>query len=304
MDRTVLASRLVDIAGDLAALADGKPATADAKGASSPVEFNAFEALRGVREAQSIMAEVVYGKTKTADEAVKIDKLPGFAPMQLRQQINRIVDIRQRATQIRLQFEAVLKELGGLESEESAGLGKLKEAAQAIKDKEKFLVEAEKGMLEFTAYVQRKRPGVEQMLADPASSKFGDKAGDFFNRVGAKLGKQVQEAIEAIYTQTEEDLTHVADCVRGLKVVERTASVKVATLKKAGLADALISIKDWLAGKSPDSMVSRLINFGGDIARFVRGFAERTGLVKKATADLTSALDEAMGEVDQAMAAS
>ena len=298
MDRTVLAHRLVDIAGDLAALAGDT-------GASTPLPqspFNAFDALRGVREAQRIVAEKMSGKKMQADDRVTLDKLPGFSPMQLRQQIDRIVDIRQRATQMRLQFESVLKELSGLDDEESSGLKKLREAANQVKEKEKFLVESERGLLEFTAYAQRKRPGVEQMLADPATSKFGDKAGDFFNRVGAKLGKAVQEAVSSIYTQTEEDLTHMADCVSGLKVVERTASVTAATQKKAGLADALIAIKDWLAGKAPDSMASRIINFAGDIERFVRGFAERTGLVKKSTKDLTDAMDEAMKEVDQAMA--
>jgi len=309
MDRTVLAHRLVEIAGDLSILAGLKSEVegekTDAAGPKIAEEVKAqesFSALRGLREAQDIVAEVEQGQVKTADEAVKIDKLPGFSPMQLRQQINQIVDIRQRATQMRLQFESVLKELKGLEDNEEAGLGKLKAAAQAVKDKEKFLVEAEKGILEFTAFCQRKRPGVEQMLADPATSKFGDKAGDFFNRVGEKLGKQVQEAVQTIYTQTEEDLTHMADCVRGLKVIERTASVQASTLKTAGLADVLISIKEWLAGKSPDSMASRIINFAGDIGRWWRGFAERTGLVKKATNDLTSALDEAMSEMNDALA--
>lgn len=300
MDRIVLAGRLVDIAGDLAALAGDKGASEVLP--QSP--FNAFEAYRGVREAQSILAEKLYGKTMKADDRTKIEKLPGFSPMQLRQQINRIVEARQKAKQIRLQFEAVLKDLKDLEDDEKAGLAKLRDAAEQVKEKEKFLVEAENGLLEFTAYVQRKRPGVEQMLADPTSSKFGDKAGDFFGRIGAKLGKKVQAAVEAIYSQTEEDLTHMADCVTGLKVVEKTVSVQASTLKKAGLADAIISIRDWLAGKTPDSLVSRIINFTGDIARFVRGFAERTGLVKSATKDLTDALDEATDELDQALAKS
>ena len=293
MNHDILASRLVEIAGDLAKLAEKNV---------EAVKIS-FTEIRALREAQDILAEKTGGKSlQVAGERVTIDKLPGFAPMQLRQLINRIVESRQRATQIRLQFEAVLKEISSLEDEEKSGLAKLKEAAGQVKEKEKFLVEAEKGLLEFTAFVQRKRPGVEQMLADPASSKFGDKAGDFFNRVGAKLGKEVQAAIETLYTQTEEDLTHVADCVTGLKIVERTASVKAATLKQAGLSDVLMSIKDWLAGKSPDSVMARIINFAGDIGRFVRGFAERTGLVKGAAKDLQGALDEAMLDVEQALA--
>jgi len=207
------------------------------------------------------------------------------------------VAARQRATQIRLQFEAILNELKQVEDIDKSGVEKLKEAAKAVKEKEKYLVEAEKGLLTFTAYVQRKRPGVEQMLADPTTVKPGLKAGDFFNRVGAKLGQAVQDAIQVIYNETEEDLTHTADCITSLKIVERTASIKATILRKAGLSDMLITIKDWLSGKG-----GRLMGFAGDLVRFIRGFTERTGLVKKATKDLTDALDEAMGEIDSALA--
>lgn len=293
MQRTVLAKRLVEIAGDLAALAGDK------MGSEAPA-FNQYAALRDVREAQDIVLAVFGKKPIEADERVNIDRLPGFSPMQLRQHINRIVEARQKATQIRLQFEAVLKELSGLEAEEKAGLDKLKDAAQQCKDKEKFLVEAEKGLLEFTAFVQQKRPGVEQMLANPETVKPGMKAGDFFNRIGTKLGAEVQQAVETIYTQTEEDLTHIADCVRGLKVVVKTASVRESTLRKAGLSDVLIAVKDWLAGKA-DSMSARVLNFAGDIGRFVRGFVERTGLVKKATRDLQDAFDEAEKQLESMM---
>jgi hypothetical protein len=295
MDRKEFAGKLLTIASDIVPVVSAE----NRKGS----EFNVFAALRDVREAQDIV-EGCFNPVKkmTADAAVMIDKLPGFSPMQLRQQINQIVDVRQKAAVILTQYEAVIKELKGLEDIEASGVAKLKEAAAQVKEKEKFLVQAEKGLLEFTAFVQRKRPGVEQMLADPTSTKFGDKAGDFFNRIGLKLGKEVQAAVETIYRQTEEDLTHMADCVRGLKVVEKTASVHIATVRKAGLADVVISVKDWISGKS-DAIAARLINFAGDIERWVRGFIERTNLVRNATKDLLTALGDSMDDIDSELKA-
>ena len=270
---------------------------------SKKVAFNVLSALRDIREAQAIVAECLNPAHKvTAAGPVLIDSLPGFSPMQLRQQINRIVDIRQQSAVILTQYESVLKELKGLEDIEAEGISKLKEAAEQVKEKDKFLVKAEKGLLEFTAFVQRKRPGVEQMLADPSSSKFGEKAGDFFNRIGQKLGKQVQESVETIYRQTEEDLTHMADCVRGLKVVEKTASVHADTIRKAGLSDIVVSVKDWINGKT-DAMVSRLINFTGDISRWVRGFLERTKLVANATVDMIKMIEESTEDVEDELKA-
>jgi len=266
-------------------------------------ESTKYAVLRDLREAQVIVAAATGRVVKGAavSPRVTIDKLPGFAPMQLRQAINEIVNKRQELTKLRTQFESVLNQISGLEADEKKGLDALKAAAAQVKAKEKYLVEAEAGLLEFTAFLQDKRPGVEQMLADPATSKFGDKAGDFFGRVGAKLGKQVQDAIAEIYRETEDDLTHTADAIRGLKVIERTASVRSESLKKAGIADAVVSIKDWLAGKV-DSLSRRILNFAGDVGKWVKGFVERTKLVKKSTDNLTSALDAAKKSIVTALA--
>jgi hypothetical protein len=285
MDRTVLASRLVEIAKDLAALTEGKTGCGD----------------RGILEAQALVSEALNGISKMAVDAVSIDRMPGFSPMQLRQHVNRIAEVSQQLKVMQHQWEAVLKQMQGLEDEEKAGISKLQDAARNMKEKGKFLVDAENALLEFTAFCQDKRPGIEQMLANPETVKSGLKAGDFFNRVGTKLGKEVQDAIETIYRETAEDLTHTADMVRGLKIVAKTVAVKTATLHTAGLADVLISMKDWLAGKNPDSLVAKLIGFAGDISRFVRGFVERTGLVKQATRDLESVLADAMKQVQQEM---
>jgi len=289
MNRQELASRLVQIAEGLV-----EPKKASEKSRQSM--------LRDVREAQSIVAKIkgvkVAGKSAPR---VTIDKIPGFSPQQLRTAIDKIVSVRQKLQQIQTQYQSVLSQLKNLEDDEKKGLGALKKAAAQMKQKNRFLVEAENGLLEFTAFLQEKRPGVEQMLADPDTSKFGDKAGDFFGRVGAKLGKDVMSAVQEIYNETEEDLTHTADAIRGLKVVAKTASVKTASLKKAGLADMAVSVREWLAGRT-DSLIQRIINFTGDIKRWVKGFVARTGIVKKETGRLLGALNDAKTSIDSALA--
>ena len=99
-----------------------------------------------------------------------------------------------------------------------------------------------------------------------------------------------------LYRETEDDLTHAADAIRGLKVVAKTASSR-----NAGLADAALAVKEWLAGRI-DPMVKRIINFSGDIARWLKGFKARTDMVKKSTDRLQDALKEARTSIDKVLA--
>jgi ABC-type transporter Mla subunit MlaD len=293
MDRKDLAKELVTIASAMVEVEER-----GAKQATQSPEA----VLRDVREAQMLVASISGVKLKmAAAPRTSIKEIPGFSPQQLRTAIDQIVKVRQKSTALRTQFEAQLKQIKDLDDQEKKGLAALKAAASQMKQKERFLVEAETGLLEFTAFLQDKRPGVEQMLADPETSKFGDKAGDFFGRVGARLGKKVQDTIAEIYSETEDDLTHTADAIRGLKIVAKTASINASTMKKAGVTDVVISLKEWLTGKV-DGAVKRILNFGGDIKRWVKGFVERTKVVKSNTNDLTKALDDAKDSINSALA--
>lgn len=234
---------------------------------------------------------------KQAAGAVSIDRMPGFSGMQLRQHIDRVAQVRREIEIIAAQYEAVLKQMKDLEKEEKAGLDKLKTAAGEMRDKGKFCAEAESSILEFTAYLTEKRPGIEQMIATPEDSKWGEKAGDFFGRVAAKLGKDMAEAVEALYVQTKEDLTHTTMAVRGLKVVSRTAGIPEPYLKQAGIADAVVSVKEWLAGKARNFM-----GFMGDVGRWVKGFVERTKMCKKANTDLKKSIGSAKSQIDKLLA--
>lgn len=234
---------------------------------------------------------------KVAADALALMEMPGFSPMQLRQQIDRLGTIRQEMALLSKQFEDVLAKIKGLEKEEDEGMKALKKAAASMREKGKYVAEAESAMISFTAYLTDKRPGIEQMIARPEDSKWGEKAGDFFGRVAAKFGNETAEAVESIYEATKEDLTHVTMAVRGLKLIQKTSSMDASTLKTAGLMDMVIDVKEWLAGKA-----MALFNFIGDVGRWLKGFVERTKVVNKSKDDLKKAVSSAQSQVDKLLA--
>ena len=226
-------------------------------------------------------------------------KLPGYSPMQLKQEIDRLGELRREIVTHTKQFEDAIKRLKDLEKQEKAGLANLKKAAQQMREKGKYVFEAEQAMLEFTAYMQDKRPGIEQMIEDPndPKSKYGEKAGDMFGRIAGQLGQEVADAVRVIYDETKEDLTHTVMAVRGLKVVQKTASIPESAAKTAGLADIAVGIKDWLAG-GVDRAAQRIIGFAGDVGKWLKGFVLRTKMVRNSTDDLKAALGNAEKKID------
>jgi hypothetical protein len=226
-------------------------------------------------------------------------RVPGYSPMQLKQEIDRLSQLRQEITTHTKQFEDVIKRLKDLEKEEKAGLANLKKAAQQMREKGKYVFEAEQGLLEFTAYMQSKTPGIAQMIEDPndPKSKFGDKAGDMFGRIAGQLGQEVAAQVQVIYDETKEDLTHTVMAVRGLKIVQKTASIPTGAAKTAGLADIAVGIKDWLAG-GVDRAAQRIMGFMGDVQKWLKGFVLRTKMVRKSKDNLLVALTNAEKNID------
>lgn len=224
-----------------------------------------------------------------------LKRLPGFSGMQLRQEVDRLGALQREIKMMEAQLGEALKKLKGLEKEEKAGLAGLKKAAREMKTKGNFVAEAETALLKFGVSFSEKRPGIEQMIAD-ADSKFGEKAGDFFGRVGDRLGDEVAKAVQDIYEETKEDLTHTATAIRALKIVQKTAHLNQAIVKQAGLGDAVLQVKEWLAGKA-----RRLMDFMGDIGRWVKGFVERTKVVKKSKDNILKAISKAEGDIDKAL---
>jgi len=209
-----------------------------------------------------------------------LDALPGLSPQALTSAIDRITKLRQESQVLQKQYEVALKKIASLGKEEKQGLALLKKAGLAMNGKQKVLVETETSLLTFQSITKSFSPGVVQMLADPADSKFGDKAGDFFGRVGKQLGAEVQAAIEGIYTQTKISLTHEQQVVSLLKVAIKTASADSATLRQAAIADVVVSIQDWLAGGF-DGMIKRVFGIARSLEKWVAAFGVRAKMVKK-----------------------
>jgi hypothetical protein len=280
------------VASDVGAVGPIGPSCPGARGMTAgAIEANFREAVYMARQIMAAKPE----------PRVNIDKLPGLSPMQIKAYLGQIVEVRQKLEVMRSTYESVLTELTGLEDKEKAAIGTLKEAAEQMKEKGRYLISTEKALLEFTAYSDTKRPGIKQMLFDPSEIPVGEKGGELINRVAAKLGAQVADAVAQIYRETYEDLSHAADAVKSLKVVAKTAGVQEERLKKAGLSDFVVGVKDWLSGAS-DAFTKKVMGFAGDITRWIKGFAERTKIVKSNADTIEKALDTFMGELDKANA--
>lgn len=235
----------------------------------------------------------------TESDKMARGKLPGYSPMQLKAEIDRLSSLRQEIVTHTKQFEDIIKRLQGLEKDEKAGLANLKKAAQQMREKGKYVFEAEQSMLEFTAYLQDKTPGIAQMIENPndPKSKFGEKAGDMFGRISAQLGQEVADQVQIIYTETKEDLVHTVMAVRGLKIVQKTATIPAGAAKTAGLADIAVGIKEWLSGGA-DRAAQRILGFMGDVSKWLKGFVLRTKMVRKASGNLQAALGNAEKDID------
>jgi hypothetical protein len=232
----------------------------------------------------------------TADS---LSRMPGLSPMQLRATQDRIVQIRQEMAIVHRQYEEALKQLSGLEKEEKAGIATLKKAANAMTEKGKYLSETENSLLQFTAYLTTKVPGIEQMIARDDEVKAGTKAGDFFGRIASRLGDAIAKDVELIWSSCKDDLTYSRMVIRGLKVTAKTAGMKQASMKEAGIAELVVSFRDWLSG-GKDSLVARLIDWTKDITSWARGFLVRTKIVGAATKDIKAMLADAEKEIDGA----
>lgn len=277
---------------------------------SKPAPKRSFEASR--RDFRECVALINESATKvasvhTAGRSVPrelITALPGLSKMQTESHLNAIAKARQEADILRKQYETVINQLKDLEADEKKNVAILKKAAGQIKEKGRYLIETESALVEFTAYLQDKRPGIMQMLGDPEKTEVGAKAGEMIQRVAAKLGDDVADAVDAIYRETYQDLTHVADAMRGFKVVNKTASlrsvVKEAKLREAGLSDYVTIVKDWLAGAA-DAATKKVMNFAGDISRWLKGFVNRTKIVKQNRDKVVSGVNNFMKTVDKAL---
>jgi len=254
-------------------------------------------------EAMVISASMDDVRTREAagEEREVVNSLAGLAPVQLRSHIDRIVEVRQELQQLTSQYDAVVAKLRDLEAEEKKGIKLLKDAAKETKLKGRYLAEAENGLLEFTAFVRGSAPGIAQLIWDPKKHKTGEKAGALIQRVAERLGEQVAASVEEIYAECVEDLTEMNNVISGLRVVAKTASVREAVLKEAALSDKILAVKDWLAG-ALDSAVKKVLGVAANIVRWVRGFAERTKLVKANRDKLIGSLDEARGEIEALLA--
>lgn len=232
---------------------------------------------------------------------VALQGLSGLDPMALRGHTDRIVQIRQEIAVVQRQFTEALKRVSGLEADEKKGVAALKKAADSMNEKGKHLLATENGLLQFAAFMSDKAPGIDQMIARGDEAKNGQLAADYFGRISARLGDQIAADVELCSSACQDDLTYARMVIRGLKVTAKTASVDNAALKQAGIADLVVSFREWLTG-GRDALVQRLLAYPKDINAWVKSFTTRTKMVAGAAKDINSLISSAEKDINGAFA--
>jgi hypothetical protein len=233
------------------------------------------------------------------------EAFPGMAKMQSAAHLKAIAAARTELAVMEKEYEQQLKKMASLKEIDASSSKILKEAAGQMKEKGRYLMETEDALVEFTAYMKTARPGIMQMIKGVEDVELGEKAGGMIDRIAAKLGQDVADAVEAIYEETYKDLSDAKMALKGFKVVVKTAGlrtvVKEAKLKEAGISDYVLIVKEWLSGVA-DSATSRVMNFAGDIKRWVAGFILRTKIVKKNKDTVVKSVDNFIKQMDKILA--
>ena len=235
---------------------------------------------------------------KPAAESIKV--LPGLTATVLRQHIDRLVDLQGEIAVSKKAIDSQLKAIKGLEDKQKEGSELLKKAAAALGKDGQFIAEAEKGLLQFTAFVKSNAPGVDQMINAPDPQNPEAKAGDFFGRIQADLGDEIAAKVQKIWETTREDLTEFNRVISPFKITAKTASVSDHALRTAGLADIVVGFKSWLAGEH-GGLVARVVGFAGTIKQWVDKKIFRSKQLEKLISELNAMLLKAEDDMDNVM---
>lgn len=281
MDKNELAASLLKLAEAM-----GEPEEEEV-----PVEAS-------MRQAKLMAYNIRLKLAAKKDPRVVITALPGMTPASTREKINRIVEVRHELEIVRKQYEAVLEKLAGLSADEKAGVAELRKAAEQMAVKDKYLVEAEHGLLEFTAYLKEISPGPEQIIQTPEEAKEGERAGGFFLKVGEKLGEQIEASVREIWEAVKKDITYADNQVTALKVVAKTSTVTASELRKAGVDDIVLAVREWLTGVA-DDVAQRIFGFSGTLSKWVKGFFVRSDMVKNSHDDLLDAIENGIEDLNK-----
>jgi hypothetical protein len=218
--------------------------------------------------------------------------------MQMEQKVDELLELEKQIAEVNALYAEVFKRLSGLKKEQEAGLDILKKAAAQVHAKGKTVVETRNGIIEFVAKMSSSTPGLEQIMMNPSDAKPGERAGDLLGRLIAELDAEVAAKCVEIILQTKKDLTYSKQICYGLKVVAKTATISPSITKQAGLAEIVVSVKDWLAGQA-DNLSQKILGVVGDVTRFFKTCLERTKIVQKAGDDVQNLLDNASAQIDK-----
>lgn len=226
-----------------------------------------------MKESPYRIAKVNRRKRMAAMEEEVLKQVPGFSPSQIHNLVDQCVKASDTLETFMAQHGQVINEYLRMQTADEAAKTALKTALKHINRKGNFLMEGKSWLLKFQAVLQSKVPGIEQMMADASPSPGAEKAGELLKKVAEKMGKQVADGVGEIIQATKEDLTHISQIVKSIKILQKA---KTSSVRTAGVSALIDAIKLWLSGEV-DATTHRVIGFAGDIWKWLKGFAVRTG---------------------------
>lgn len=233
---------------------------------------------------------------------VTLQTLPGLSPMQVKAQIDKLGDLQTEMEAVQMKIKAELDKLKGLEKEHKEGIDLIKDSAKKLSESANYVLETKKNLISFQIAMSEKVPGIEQMIARPGETKDGEKAGDLFGQIAEALSVEVAQKVEELYSETKKSLTHMTPVLKALKITAVTSSVPAPVVKKAGLDDVIVGVREWLTGKA-NAIAARILGFTGDIKRWAAGFKVRTEMAKKDSKEIKDGLDRILNAFDKAVKA-
>jgi hypothetical protein len=151
--------------------------------------------------------------------------MPGLSLMQTRSFIDRLGDLDEEITKVCRAADVMSKGAG---KEHSAGVGRLKEACDALQDKQKFVRDAKDCLLGLDGFMHALSGEMRQLMEHP---EMGNAVGRVSERMQAPLGAHVATIVE----ETVDGLRRVSAAVKALREAREDAK-RAGSIKESAQA--------------------------------------------------------------------
>jgi len=158
--------------------------------------------------------------------------MSGLSLMQTRSFIDRLGDLDEEITKVCRAADVMAKTCG---KEHADGVGRLKEACDALKDKQKYVREAKDHLLGLDGFMHALSSEMRQLMEHP-------KMGGAISRIAERMSAPMQSHVSTIVEETVDGLRRVAAAVKALREskedAKREGSIKDSTKALSKVCEA------------------------------------------------------------------